>query len=221
MANANRTNQNRDVVVAGVEFTPLSSGGFITSGNVGLVSISGTLNVRTPAGTYLNLNDPVQRTGMQFTDTVTNPVSSGTGGLWQNSGFVQVRTPGNADIVIGTYEIAYPVVLASLVSGSVAVRHSPAHACRVIGIDYQGVQSFGTSGSATFQVGIQGTTASGGSVTVVTATSTVGVRTAGTAITGANSVGTSGEITVTNAANLSGVIGAGQGALILKLGPPA
>lgn len=176
MANINRTNQDRDVVVAGIEFTYQASGGFITSGAQGFFAMSGVLYQRTPGGAF--------------------------------------STVGGGEL------ISVPVVLSTLVSGSVAARISPDFACRAIALDYQGVQSFGTSGSATFQLGIQGNSCSGGVVTVVTGNSAVGTRTAGTAVTGANSVGTSGEITVTMAANLSGVIGAGQGMLVIKLGPP-
>lgn len=55
MANINRTDQNRNKVVAGLELTRQASGGFLTSGNVGLVNVSGQLQVKTGAGSYVQL----------------------------------------------------------------------------------------------------------------------------------------------------------------------
>lgn len=53
MANANLSNRNRVVAVAGVEPSPQASGNMIASGLYGVVSISGQLMFKTPAESYL------------------------------------------------------------------------------------------------------------------------------------------------------------------------
>jgi hypothetical protein len=164
-------------------------------------------------------NGPIVRTSYIVANSSGAPSASGQTSIWSLSGALQVTGPTGGVTTLGQSLHTVPVVMAALVSGSVAARFEPGFACRVTGLDLQGVQAPGTSGSATFQLAIQGVSASGGVVTAIAGNLAVGTRTAGTAVTGANTVGTSGEITASVVANLSGAFAAGQGALVFKLAP--
>jgi hypothetical protein len=169
---------------------------------------------------YDRTNGPIARTGYIITTDTSAPSASGQVAIWNQSGTgLAITSPGATTTALGRYVATIPAVLASCLSGQVVARLSPDHAARALSLDYVGAQAPGNSGSAVFQLGIGGTSASGGVLTLTAGNVSGFARVSATAITGANAT-VSGEFTLTCTNTNSGAFAGGQGAFYLKLAPP-
>jgi len=165
-------------------------------------------------------NQPIKRTALLATPQATNPLVSGDAGFWNQSGTPQFQTPGGLNVSLGAEWLTAPVLLAQCSSGTVVARVPYNTNFALGGFHLSATQSPGASGSATFQLGINGNSVSGGVITA-TANNLSGLsRITGTAITG-NAQSNSGEITVTVATAASGAFGGGQGNFYIKIVAPA
>lgn len=165
-------------------------------------------------------NGPIKRTAFLATSVASNPLVSGDAGFWNQSGNPMFQTPGGLNVSLGAEWLTAPILLAQCASGNVVARVPYDTNFSLGGFHFSATQSPGASGSATFQLGINGASVSGGVITA-TANNLSGLaRITGTAITG-NAQSNSGEITVTVATALSGAFGGGQGNFYIKVGAPA
>lgn len=153
MPSANRTDQNRIKTVAALEFSQQASGNFMTSGVVGMVSISGTLNIRTPAGNSLPafaevITVPVVLTSL-LSGAVPVRISPDIASRMQSVDFQASQVPGAS----GSAVLQFGVGGTSASGGVVTLTaNNTSGFARVQGTAFTGGNAVGASGEFTATV---------------------------------------------------------------------